>query len=121
MGKKPKKAKNQAIAEEKAFLAGTLPPEDRREEEDRRAPEPEAVVLSEIPDGGSEARITAPVVDITDVTEAAAEVFADVEAPPAVAVVAPPVPAPLIPNDQISVVQERADGTKVTALGSILE
>lgn len=43
--RKPKKAKDQAVAEEKALLAGTLPPEDRREEErredDRRAPEPE--------------------------------------------------------------------------------
>jgi len=29
--------------------------------------------------------------------------------------------APLIPNDQIHVIQEREDGTKVTALGSILE
>ena len=32
-----------------------------------------------------------------------------------------PEPAPLIPNDQISVVKVRDDGKKVTALGSILE
>lgn len=117
--RKPRKAKNQAIAEEKALLAGTLPPEDRREEErredDRRAPEPEPVVEAEAP--------PAPPAPLAE-----PEAPVAVEAPESVVgrsgftPVTEESPVPVVPqNDQLHIVKDRGDGTKVNALGQIID
>lgn len=125
--RKPRKAKNQAIAEEKALLAGTLPPEDRRaderREDDRRAPEPEPVVEPAVE---AEAAPVAPPAE-PDAPPAPPAPIED--APPPVVEEAPAVvepvvvaaPAPVIANDDLHVIRQRADGKKVNARGQLLD
>lgn len=100
------RAEDQDAAIGAAFVEGTLPEEDRR-----AVPEPDTSV-----DG--------PLMEVVDEeTQAVEQVVAVPSDPEVVEVPAEEVEvgaAPVIPNDQIHVVRDRGDGTKVDVLGHII-